>query len=321
MRPLGSYQNDNAEIVIGLVNNMAPASVRTTEWQFQSLLDLASQRRGVRVKLFLLAGCLPRTAERPGAYLHHESLDILRDNRIDGMIVTGCEPQAAAITDEPIWPALARLVDWADEHTISTVWSCLAAHAAVYHMDGVSRQRLPEKLSGVFECAKASDHYLVSDAPARWQVPHSRYNSLNEETLRRKGYQILSGAPRVGPDMAVKQSKSLFVHLQGHPEYGPETLLREYRRDIKRFLTGKQDRCPEMPENYFDQDTQSALADLREQASRRRDPELLSAFEAAMTPPPVPTWGDAAVTFYTRWLSYLAEQKFAWQSHLRVVNS
>jgi homoserine O-succinyltransferase/O-acetyltransferase len=320
MRPRGTYQNDNAEIVIGLVNNMPPAAVRTTDWQFQSLLDLASQRRGVRVKLHLLAGCLPRTTERPGAYLHHESLDILRDNRIDGMIVTGCEPQAAAITDEPIWPALARLVDWADEYTISTIWSCLAAHAAVYRVDGVSRQRLPEKLSGIFECAKASDHHLVPDEPERWRVPHSRYNGLDEETLRREGYQILSRAPRVGPDMAVKQSKSLFVHLQGHPEYGPDTLLREYRRDIKRFLNGKRECCPEIPEQYFDRDTQASLAELREQASRRPDPELLSAFEAAMTPP-VPTWGDAAVTFYTQWLSYLAEQKFAWQSHLHVVNS
>jgi hypothetical protein len=29
----------------------------------------------------------------------------------------------------------------------------------------------------------------------------------------------------------------------------------------------------------------------------------------------------AAVTFYTRWLSYLVEQKFTWQSDLRVVNA
>jgi homoserine O-succinyltransferase len=255
-----------------------------------------------------------------GARLHHESLDILRNNRIDGMIVTGCEPRAAAIHDEPIWPALAQLVDWADDHTISTVWSCLAAHAAVYHMDGVPRQRLPEKLSGVFECSKASDHYLVPGAQTKWLVPHSRYNGMDEEALRRSGYQILSRALRVGTDTVVKQNKSLFVLSQGHPEYGADTLAREYRRDIKRYLRGDQDFYPEMPEQYFDEDTVARLSEFREVASRQRDPELISTFDAVMTPPPMPGWGEAAVGLYTRWLGYLADEKFAWQSRPRVVN-
>jgi homoserine O-succinyltransferase/O-acetyltransferase len=36
--------------------------------------------------------------------------------------------------------------------------------------------------------------------------------------------------------MFVKYNRSLFVLLQGHPEYDSATLLREYRRDVGRFL-------------------------------------------------------------------------------------
>ena len=44
------------DLVVGLVNNMSKAACRTTEMQFQCLLDLASRRQGVRVKLLVPAG-------------------------------------------------------------------------------------------------------------------------------------------------------------------------------------------------------------------------------------------------------------------------
>ena len=45
---------------------------------------------------------------------------------------------------------------------------------------------------------------------------------------------------------------SLFLFLQGHPEYEAGTLLREYRRDIARFLRGEREHYPAVPQGYFD---------------------------------------------------------------------
>ena len=42
---------------------------------------------------------------------------------------------------------------------------------------------------------------------------------------------MLSRSPVAGADLFIKQRKSLFVFLQGHPEYDPGSLLREYQRD------------------------------------------------------------------------------------------
>ena len=44
--------------------------------------------------------------------------------------------------------------------------------------------------------------------------------------------------------MFVKQTRSLFIFFQGHPEYEETTLLREYRRDVGRFLRGQQPHYP-----------------------------------------------------------------------------
>ena len=72
--------------------------------------------------------------------------------RIDGLIVTGAEPIADASAEEPYWRELTDVIDWAEANTRSTIWSCLAAHAAVLHLDGIERHRLAAKCSGVYDC-------------------------------------------------------------------------------------------------------------------------------------------------------------------------
>jgi homoserine O-succinyltransferase/O-acetyltransferase len=300
---------DDDAIVIGLINNMPDPALRSTERQFRELLAAASRNVAVSLRLFSLPE-LPRSeAGRSHVDQHYENIGELWTSQIDGVIVTGTEPRATALTDEPYWCALTRLIDWTKGHTISTIWSCLAAHAAVLHLDGIVRRALGEKLVGVFDCTKADDHAIMFDAPPRWRVPHSRYNDLPEDTLVSRGYRILSRSVDAGADMFVEERESLFVFLQGHLEYDPGALYREYRRDIGRFLSDRIISYPEMPRGYFDEDTTAALAAFREQALRKRNTDLLASF------PPVAegglgySWHEPARYIYGNWLSYLLEQK------------
>ncbi len=64
---------------------------------------------------------------------------------------------------------------------------------------------------------------------------------------RRKGYLTLTRAPGAGVDMFVKEWLALQVFLQGHPEYDADTLAREYRRDVGRFLAGERADAPAPP--------------------------------------------------------------------------
>ena len=168
-----------------------------------------------------------------------DGLDSLWRQNLDAMIVTGIQPVATGVTDEPIWPILVQLVEWAASNTKAAMWSCLAGQAAVYHLDGVARQRLPRKLSGVFRCEATIDTGLMEGAPSHWLTPHSRYNVLDSGELERAGYRILSTGAGCGADIIEKQAgHSRFMILQGHPEYGADTLAREYRRDARQFLAG-----------------------------------------------------------------------------------
>jgi len=241
-RPVGSGERHH--LVIGLVNNMPDGALDSTERQFRGLLHAASDNLSMSLRYFSLPG-LPRGPQgQDYVSQRYENISELWSRPLDGLIVTGTEPRATLLEDEPYWPALRDLVDQVNDHAITTIWSCLAAHAAVFHMDGIRRRPLREKLSGVFECRKTIDHEIVAHAPSRWCVPHSRENELPEEELTSKGYRVVSMSPEVGADMFIQEGKALSIFLQGHLEYDPDALFREYRRDVRRFLAGERGNYP-----------------------------------------------------------------------------
>jgi len=300
-------------ITIGLVNNMPDKALRSTERQYTELLALTATAGGppVALRIFSFPG-LPRSeAGQQHVHEHHEPIEALWDAELDGLIVTGTEPRAASIADEPYWPTLTELVDWAAEHTVAAAWSCLAAHAAVRYLDGVERQPLVGgKLSGVFECAKTADHALVGRGAARWTTPHSRCNELREDDLRSSGYHILARSPAAGVDLFTKRrGRSLFMLLQGHPEYDGGALFREYRRDVGRFLAGERVDYPEMPEGYFDNGAADAMLAFRMLALRERNFDLLACFPRGRVEHAPCPWQDAAVRLYGNWLSFIADEK------------
>lgn len=301
-------------IVVGLVNNMPDGALEATEHQFEELLSAAEEQVGVSVRLRVFSIPEVPRGERGRAYVaaRTEDIGVARGARVDGLIVTGLEPRAPTLVEEPYWQAFAELIDWAREGTTSAIWSCLAAHAAAYHLDEVTREPFGEKLLGLFECAKAAEHAIVAGMPARWSVPHSRYNDLPERSLVAAGYGLLSKSPQAGADLFMKDVGSLFLFFQGHPEYDPGALFREYRRDVGRFLRAEREDYPRMPRDYFDAATAAALAGFEQRVLRNRDPELLAELPADdSTLKPLHPWHSAAVRLYTNWLSYLLAQRLA----------
>ena len=105
----------------------------------------------------LLAAVGDALAGRPKTHVDSEYSDLSELDRlqVDGLIVTGAEPIAPELAGRAATGATSpSLIDWAKTNTRSTIWSCLAAHAAVLHLDRIERQRLPPKCSGIFDCAR-----------------------------------------------------------------------------------------------------------------------------------------------------------------------
>ena len=299
-------------VVIGLVNNMPASAFRTAEVQFGCLLREAAARMRPRLRVQLR--CF---AVNPFVGSTCEGLDALWRSQLDALIVTGTPPQAEHLSEEPSLPLLARVADWAAANTDAALWSCFGAHAAVYHLDGLARRRLPAKLSGVFRCERASQDGLTSSAPRYWPVPHSRHYDLDAQAVADAGYHILSRGPGLtsGTDgldsFETKVGRSWFLMLQGHPEYDASSLLREYRRDLRRAMAEGTGVLPALPLGSV---TPAVAAKLR------RSPTSLStlaALDAVIERPGDPGWHRPAVALFQRWLAQIvaAQSDYAcdWQ--------
>ncbi len=301
-------------LTIGLVNNMPDAACEATERQFVDLLRAVTGDVIVCLKLFAI-GEVPRAdAARQEIAGRYRDVAELWDGPLDGLIVTGTEPRAPRLEDEPYWPALTRLVDWTRENTASTVWSCLAAHAAVLHADGLERRPFAEKLSGVFDCDAVSDHPLLARVAPPLRVPHSRINDLPEPALTTCGYRVLTRSSAAGVDAFVgrETEPSLSLFFQGHPEYDADSLLREYRRDVGRFLRCERERYPALPRGYFGDEASALADDFRARAMADRGADLISDFPMdALVAGIRNTWHGAALGVYRNWIDYLKEHKTA----------
>ena len=296
---------------IALINNMPDAALEDTEVQFFDLLSAAAGDTPISLKLYSLPE-LPRSnAGQQHLSDFYFGIQDLLNSRFDGAIMTGTEPRQPDLRNEPYWPALTEVLDWAEHNTASTVLSCLAAHAGVLYSDGIPRHRLADKQFGVFEYKKIRDHWLTDGVGDPMQIPHSRWNEVQAHELTSCRYEILTQSTEAGVDLFVKEKKdSLFVHFQGHPEYGTRTLLKEYRRDIKRFLRKERETYPTMPHRYFGAAATKILSDFKENVISNPHEELMPSFpEAAVADAMRITWQNSGATVYRNWLQYVLLKK------------
>ncbi|MGB7190178.1 MAG: homoserine O-succinyltransferase [Acidobacteriaceae bacterium] len=297
-------------IHIGLINNMPDGALESTERQFLSLLDAASGDLPIRMSLYSLPEIPRKGAAASHIRRYYSESDALWGTHLDGLIVTGREPVMRRLEDEAYWGSFTRVLEWARENTYSTVWSCLAAHAAVFYCDGVSRVKSDTKHCGVFECSRVEDHPLTAGIGRGFRLPHSRWNGVPESALRSRGYHVLTRSAAVGADIFIKQYKSLFVFFQGHPEYDSDTLLLEYRRDVGRYLRGESHKYPAIPVNYFSEDTTAVLQAFQREALRDPRRELLADVYTALLGTKIETaWRPGARSIYKRWIEHMWAQK------------
>src|SRR5487761_407502 len=294
-------------LTIGLLNNMPDPALEATELQFAALLGAAAGARTVRLRFSSLPEVPRGAAARTRIDSSYWPLDELLAERPDALIVTGAEPRTATLEEEPYWESLVRLIEWTEAHTAASIWSCLAAHAVAQALYGVRRRRLAEKRFGVFEHRIQSGQPLLEGVRAPLLTPHSRWNDLPVDALEAAGWSILSHSQESGADLFVSRRRSLLVCFQGHPEYEPATLLREYRRDVGRYLRGEQPAWPNLPRGYLTPEALRLIDAFRRRVEAAREPELLAEFPlTALAAGLEARWQPQAVAIYRNWLKYVA---------------
>jgi homoserine O-succinyltransferase/O-acetyltransferase len=300
----------SGRLVIGLINNMPDSAVEGTESQFVNLLSAASSGLDVRLCFSTLPNVPRAAAAAARIAAQYWPLAQLYREPPDALIVTGTEPRAPVLADEPYWAQLIELLEFSQSHVHSSVWSCLAAHAAAQQLDGIGRQRLPVKRSGVYQHSVLRNHALTAGLSDALPTPHSRWNDLPLPKLLASGYEILSQSAETGADAFVKQGANLMVFFQGHPEYEERTLLKEFQRDVGRYVAGHQPNYPTLPDGYFSPDALGLLARFEADLRNGRLVEPMVAFPfSAVAASLVNSWRLPAARIYSNWLAHILARK------------
>lgn len=257
-----------------LILNLMPTKLDTEAQLLRKLSNTPLQ-----VEIELLRTISHDTKHTSAEHLEsfYRSYDDIRDNRYDGMIITGAPVEKLEFEQVDYWNELCEIMEWTKSNVHSTLHICWGAQAGLYYHYGIKKYDLPRKLSGVFShtMEKPNSPFFRGFNDV-FYMPHSRYTEVKaEDILANDKLELLSVSPEAGV-FAVKSKNNRRFFITGHPEYDAETLAKEYFRDLKKGLN------PDIPVNYFKDD----------------DPQK----------EPVVSWRSHAQLLYSNWLNYYVYQ-------------
>ena len=207
----------------------------------------------------------------------YKTFDDIRDERFDGMVITGAPVEQMPFENVDYWPELCQIMAWSKTNVHSTLHICWGAQAGLYYHYGIEKQQLPKKLFGVFpHRVEYKRSILFRGFDDEFMVPHSRHTTVRREDIEKvDDLRILASSEEAGV-YAVFTNMGRQIFITGHSEYDADTLKNEYLRDI---AAGKP---IELPKNYFPDD----------------DP----------TRQPLVRWRSSANLLFSNWLNYFVYQ-------------
>jgi homoserine O-succinyltransferase/O-acetyltransferase len=300
-----ALRQDIRELHIGLLNMMPDAAFQITEQQFIRLLGSANQIVQIHVHPFTVPGLTRGPEIQRYIDTYYEPFERLREEGLDGLIVSGANVTNPALDLESFWGPLQEVIGWASRHTTSVLCSCLATHALVKLFHGVERRPLLSKRWGVYpHRVVRPDHPLMHGANSRFDVPHSRWNEISSAQLEKAGVQVLVESLDGDFHLGTSPDGIRFVYLQGHPEYDRTSLLKEYKREVARYLRGELRAVPPYPENYLPPEAaRIARRYLEDTLAPGQVGDRVPDFpEARIQPLLDNTWTDTGKVIFNNWL-------------------
>ena len=258
-----------------LLLNLMPTKIET-ETQFLRLLSNSPLQ--VDVTLMQTASHVPTHISKEHLLQFYQTFDQLKNNRYDGMIITGAPIENLAFEDVDYWPELEKIMDWSQTHVYSTLHICWGAQAGLFHHYGVPKCPLPKKLSGIFPHTPAdARHPLLHGFDDVFYMPHSRYTEVRRKDIEQHPeLMVLASSGEAGAAILADRDGRRF-YITGHFEYDRLTLAGEYARDVKKAID------PPVPAHYFPGD------------DPKNNPPML--------------WGAHANLLFSNWLNYFVYQK------------
>lgn len=300
-----AIHQDIRELHIGLLNMMPDKALEATERQFFRLVGESNQI----AQFYMHPFTLKELERSPEGQAHvdrfYMSFDQIKEEGLDALIITGANVIGPELSVQPFWEPLIEIIDWGYENVTSILCSCLATHAVMEFRYGQKRRPLPAKRWGVYSHRVMDQrHPLMAGVNTRFDVPHSRFNAISHEQFEAAGLKILAESEEEGVHLAVSEDGFRIVFFQAHPEYDSISLLKEYKREIGRYVNGEINEYPPFPENYFCLRIQAILDEYQDRviSALQRGDDINGLPEELIIPHLDNTWHDTAEAVINNWI-------------------
>lgn len=254
--------------------NLMPNKIET---EIQILRMLSNTPLQINIELVRIHANESKNTPKEHLDNFYRLFDDVKHKQYDGLIITGAPLALLNYHEVSFWDKICEVFDWAEKNVTSTMFSCWAAHAALFHHYRLNRRLREQKLSGVFRHTISDrKEQLTRGFDEQFDVPHSRYGYIEPEQITQiDALKIIAQSKDAGVYLLASKNGQQ-VYLTGHPEYDTETLHDEYLRDTK------VDAAVALPENYYPGDD--------------------------VNQSPVNTWRSHGSLLFTNWLNYYVYQ-------------
>ena len=257
-----------------IILNLMPTKI-TTETQI--LRCLANTPLQIEIDLLQTTTHKSKNVSEEHMLAFYQSFDDIKDNKYDGMIITGAPVEDMEFEEVDYWEELCKIMEWSKDNVQSTFHICWGAQAGLYYHYGIKKYKLKEKMFGVYK------HRLITPKSRLFRgfdeefyVPHSRHTTVKAEDIEKNpNLKIMAVSDEAGV-YVVGDNEGTQFFVMGHSEYDADTLAKEYFRDVNKGLDIK------VPVNYFPDD----------------DP----------TKKPILKWRAHSNLIYSNWLNYFVYQ-------------
>ena len=258
-----------------VVLNLMPLKI-TTETDLVRLLSNTPLQ--LEISFMKLKSHTPKNTPVEHMMMFYKEFEELRTQKFDGMIITGAPLETIPFEEVGYCDEMQEIFDWARTHVTSTLYICWAAQAGLYHFYGIPKHSLAKKMFGIFPTVPLEPELSIFRGfDDVFRMPQSRHTEVRREDINEVGdLEIIAESEESGVSMVMSRGGREFF-ITGHLEYAPDTLDKEYRRDL-----GKRDDV-ELPRHYYFED----------------DPDK----------GPRVTWRAHANLFFSNWINYYVYQE------------
>ncbi|MTK53366.1 homoserine O-succinyltransferase [Paludibacter sp.] len=273
MDSLQASMQDIRPLKIAILNLM-PLKI-TTETDLIRLLSNSPLQ--IEIDFIKIKGHTSKNTPIEHMIAFYKNFDKIKDQKYDGMIITGAPVEQFEYEDVSYWPEITKIFDWARTHVTSTFYICWAAQAGLYHFYDIPKYQLDQKKFGVFEHTLNDPlNPIFRGFDEVFYAPHSRHTEIRREDIEKcPDLTILSESEDAGVYIVMARNGREFF-ITGHSEYAPNTLGQEYKRDVAKGAS------IEIPQNYY----------------RDNDPKKA----------PLVRWRGHANLLFSNWLNYFVYQ-------------